>query len=201
MKTRECKKCNTEKPIEAFPISDSTKGYRRHMCASCYSEWKGHHYNKNYDEIRAKQNARSKAAYDINVESKRKKNSAWQTLYREKFRQLVYEAYGNRCACCGETTYDFLTIDHKNNDGWIARKKKLHPTDTASFHRWLVRNNFPDSFQLLCMNCNFGKARNGGVCPHEQSSSTISKESTAKRLEVRGVLLRMKDHDIVRSTG
>ena len=32
---------------------------------------------------------------------------------------------------------------------------------------WLRDNNWPrDRYQLLCSNCNQGKVRNGGVCPH-----------------------------------
>ena len=25
----------------------------------------------------------------------------------------------------------------------------------------------PDTIQILCFNCNCGRARNGGICPHE----------------------------------
>jgi hypothetical protein len=30
----------------------------------------------------------------------------------------------------------------------------------------LRRNNYPEGFQILCMNCQFGKRMNNGVCPH-----------------------------------
>jgi hypothetical protein len=32
---------------------------------------------------------------------------------------------------------------------------------------WLKRNNFPSGYRVLCMNCNHGRKRNGGICPHE----------------------------------
>ncbi len=33
---------------------------------------------------------------------------------------------------------------------------------------WLKANNFPPGFQTLCHNCNIGKHRNKGICPHKQ---------------------------------
>lgn len=42
------------------------------------------------------------------------------------------------------------------------------------------------------MNCNHGKSRNNGVCPHKthhkEGSTTISPESTTKRLEAPTIL-------------
>jgi hypothetical protein len=35
------------------------------------------------------------------------------------------------------------------------------------FYRWLRKNGFPPGFQVLCYNCNQGKALGGGVCPHQ----------------------------------
>src|SRR5439155_21290455 len=34
---------------------------------------------------------------------------------RSKLRREVIESYGNKCQCCGETQYEFLTINHVNN--------------------------------------------------------------------------------------
>jgi hypothetical protein len=62
----------------------------------------------------------------------------------------------------------------------------------------LVKNNFPNDFQTLCMNCNWGK-RYYGICPHKIpiSSETISKESRIKRSEARSIPSK-RDDDIVR---
>ena len=78
---------------------------------------------------------------------------------------LVKEHYGNKCACCGETDPLFLTIDHMNNDGAEHRRGKGTASNICI---WLIRNNFPEGFQLMCYNCNCGRARNGGVCPHQE---------------------------------
>jgi hypothetical protein len=74
----------------------------------------------------------------------------------------VLAHYGNKCVCCGETEPMFLTIDHINGGGRRHRASMRE----ANIHRWLVKANFPVAFQLLCYNCNSGRYRNGGVCPH-----------------------------------
>jgi hypothetical protein len=95
---------------------------------------------------------------------------------RDRWKQIRIEVlnhYGNKCACCGETTPEFLSIDHINGGGNGHRKaleengvKKHHG---SGFYKWLIDNNYPDGFQLLCHNCNFAKGHYG-KCPHELSS-------------------------------
>jgi DNA-directed RNA polymerase subunit RPC12/RpoP len=83
-------------------------------------------------------------------------------------RAQVFAAYGGyRCGCCGETEPLFLTIDHVENDGARMRADKTHGRGGTQFYQWLRINNFPRGFQVLCVNCNIGKHRNGGVCPHK----------------------------------
>jgi len=90
-----------------------------------------------------------------------------QKRQRREKRLKVFDAYGgSRCNCCGESNLKFLTIDHVNNDGKEHRK-----TVKASliFH-WIIKNNYPPGFQVLCFNCNLGRQFNGGVCPHNDPS-------------------------------
>jgi len=75
----------------------------------------------------------------------------------------VFNHYGKRCACCGETEEVFLTIDHINGGG----RKHKREAGFANIHDFVFRNNFPDYFQILCFNCNQGKFLNGGICPHK----------------------------------
>lgn len=87
-------------------------------------------------------------------------------------RTQVFEAYGGyKCACCGETEPLFLSIDHIDNNGAEERKLGLYSGSGYGFYRWLRKSGFPPGYQVLCMNCNTGKHRNGGVCPHHISSS------------------------------
>ena len=107
-----------------------------------------------------------------------------QTLYRrnpERFKKATiknkkiakdkcYNAYGGYvCACCGVIGESFLTLDHINNDG--AEHRKLF--NPSALYRWIIRNNFPAMFQVLCWNCNCGKNMNGGVCPHKDESNGL----------------------------
>jgi hypothetical protein len=94
--------------------------------------------------------------------------------YWRKLRVEVMAAYGGpRCACCGESEEKFLSIDHVNNDGAEHRRNIGYGEGNGKGASgrtlvWLKRNGFPEGFQVLCMNCNFGKQRNGGVCPHQE---------------------------------
>lgn len=84
---------------------------------------------------------------------------------RDEVRRKVYSHYGSACACCGETEICFLSIDHMDNDG--AEHRRANNLQTGEqFYRWIVRNDYPKNLQILCMNCNWGKRMNNGVCPH-----------------------------------
>lgn len=88
--------------------------------------------------------------------------------YHQSLLTEIYQHYGNRCVCCGECNRLFLTIDHVDNDGSVHREKYGSGTP---FYKWIKSNGYPDSLQILCYNCNCGRARNGGVCPHKLNQS------------------------------
>ena len=105
------------------------------------------------------------------LSDKSKKNSEYSKRNGDKVRQYnlllkhtVIEKYGGKCACCGESQILFLTIDHKNNDGNIDRSENYE--SSISFYLNLKREATRNDIQVLCFNCNMGKAINGGVCPH-----------------------------------
>lgn len=103
--------------------------------------------------------------YVINEERLKLYNK--KTRRKIKLEVLIY--YGGnppKCACCGESRIEFLTIDHINNDGAKHRKEtKMHTG--YQFSLWLIRNNFPEGFQILCWNCNCSRTH-WGYCPHER---------------------------------
>ena len=96
----------------------------------------------------------------------------WKSNRRAKkarIKMAVFAAYGGFiCACCGETESAFLTIDHVWNDGASWRRATLGSRLATGWRTyvWLFKHGFPAGFQVLCMNCNFGKRINGGECPH-----------------------------------
>ena len=83
-------------------------------------------------------------------------------------KDAIFSAYGGYvCKCCGEKEKSFLSVDHVHNNAQQMIRDGLHKRGSASFYNWLVKNKFPPGFQILCMNCQFGKKNNGGVCPHQ----------------------------------
>ncbi len=108
--------------------------------------------------------------------------------YSKKVKWIVFNHYGLSCACCGESLYEFLTIDHINNDGAKQRKEIFGPLHRSgagtAIYKWLIKNNFPEGFQTLCWNCNCGKRINNGVCPHKKGE--IINETTCMENEKDG---------------
>lgn len=179
---RECKKCLITKSLSEFEVYNKEKGYRRHECTECLKKrvkaWtelskdrlrsdKRDWYYANADKVKA--NVR--AWVEANPE-KRKKN-ALSHYYR--LQHEVVMAYGGyRCACCGESEPLFLTIDHVNNDG-AEHRKIVGSLGGTRLYKWLRDRKFPIGFQVLCMNCNQGRYRNGGICPHKQPATKAAR--------------------------
>lgn len=173
--TRTCRKCNTVKPIDHFRFSKP--GYRRRTCKECMDAaavaWRDENkerakawWNDYYARNRDHQIAKAKKWNAENTDRHRNNVKSW---YRKLRRQII-EAYGGKCACCGETEYSFLTIDHVNDDGYKNRWKKgattYGPHSGYSLLKVIRDRNFPPDFQVLCANCNTSKALNNGVCAH-----------------------------------
>jgi hypothetical protein len=98
-------------------------------------------------------------------------NSAQKYYIKTKY--IVMKYYSNNeipfCRCCGENEIAFLSIDHISGNGRKHRKNiKSH-----DIYRWLKSNNFPNGYQILCMNCNFAKGRNNKICPHKKSKENF----------------------------
>lgn len=93
-----------------------------------------------------------------------RKKSAYKALKLE-----ALQAYGGRCACCGESRYQFLTFQHSNGDGAAHRAEICgnYRHAGASFVRALKRLGFPPvpGLEVLCYNCHMATDLNG-CCPH-----------------------------------
>ena len=99
----------------------------------------------------------------------------WEHGGREKHQQQVQERklmvlshYSKdipTCECCGEKNIEFLTVDHINGGGNQHRKEVAKRG--KEMYRWIVDNNFPEMFRVLCLNCNFSLGHYG-YCPHSQ---------------------------------
>ena len=93
----------------------------------------------------------------------------------KKHRELKYEVmkeFSKRqsnsnvpcCACCEESMLKFLTLDH------IEGRKKMGHGKLLIGHKlrgWATENDYPDTLQVLCYNCNMAKGL-FGKCPHQK---------------------------------
>lgn len=121
-------------------------------------KWVAKHPDRN--KARA---ARHKAKIGL-AASRRRSNLLYYALKLD-----ILQAYGGcKCVCCGEDDVRFLSFDHVFNDGAAERRKYKGKGNLSLWHD-LRRRGFPDKhrYQVLCYNCNMGRAANGGVCPHE----------------------------------
>jgi hypothetical protein len=86
---------------------------------------------------------------------------------RKQEKDMVVAKLGGKCACCGESQREFLTIDHISGDGAAHRKTLgVRANNMASFCGKLLREGRTEGIQVLCANCHLAKDMHGG-CPHE----------------------------------
>lgn len=140
----------------------------------CHKLWRERNREKinakgreSYKQNREKILEQKKKWYEKNKESNKIKHREYKKKNDIKLTTTVIEHYGGtppKCACCGETERTFLVLDHINGNGTKQRKKL--GTGHAVF-RWIVKNGFPDEYQVLCSNCNLSKMRNKGQCAHK----------------------------------
>ena len=168
----ECNVCHTRKDITEF--YDSNKYTCRYCVGERYKEWLAIPGNAEKKRAYARKAARLAREKDPERIFNNKKRSE----LRLKTEVLSHYSYSNSCECCGETNIMFLTIDHTDNDGAEHRRKiigadynrtKRGDLSGRQFYSWLKKNNYPNDpkLQVLCYNCNCGKAANKGVCPHK----------------------------------
>ncbi len=114
--------------------------------------------------------AYKKAYYQRNKEyfnAYGKKYTASHKLYRRIYsreyslnrKKEVLTYYGsNKLACviCGEARIACLSLDHINNDG-AEERKKLNLVGGNNFYIWIQKQNYPEGYQTLCMNCQYIK--------------------------------------------
>lgn len=104
----------------------------------------------------------------------RQRNSTYNRNYMREIFLEALKAYGGpTCVCCGESNIFFLTLDHVNNDG--AEHRRRTKGASGKTLAWVLKKEgYPPGIQVLCFNCNCGRARNGGICPHRGGTKWLS---------------------------
>jgi hypothetical protein len=162
-----CNKCGVPKPLEAFYRKAMGKAGRKAICKECIKE---HNRLPEQQELAAIRNARwwLNRGHDVRAQQRdriRIKGRDYSKERRKQERAELLAIYGDRCVCCGEDNPAFLTLDHINRDGYADRKRCR--TAFGFKRRILELGGRDPNIQLLCYNCNCGRERNAGVCPHE----------------------------------
>ena len=77
------------------------------------------------------------------------------------------------CNCCGLNSHiEFLTVDHivgrqeMDSEPELKKLKYMSKLSGTALVIWIIKNNFPKGFQILCHNCNQTKGYYG-QCPLE----------------------------------
>ncbi len=162
-----CLNCKEYKPMAAMQRQKGGRFYYRKRCVECWSAMRSP-YLKEWSE----QNADYLKEYHAKKYERTKEvGRAVRKRYYDKWKKVVFDHYGHKCTCCGEREPRFLTIDHIDDDG--AEHRKSVAAGSVLF-KWLVNNNFPKNFRILCFNCNAGRFHNGGLCPHENNYKSQS---------------------------
>lgn len=82
--------------------------------------------------------------------------------YNNRLEVIYWYSDGSMvCKNCGNHYYEFLAVDHMNNDGYAHRSSGELKKYSNNICTYLVANNFPDGYQILCHNCNQLKRYDG----------------------------------------
>ncbi len=151
---KECRKCGAAKPLSEFHKNKRHPDGVHPRCKECRCAEQRDYNAANQEKIRVYRQA-----------NRDRMNENRRDWYR-RLKREVLEAYGGKCACCGETEEAFLVFDHVNDDGAEHRKEVKAG---ASLLWWASRNGYPPILQILCANCNTAKHFAPGGCPHQRA--------------------------------
>ena len=139
---RTCYRCLERKPISEFYGRPDRPQSFRYDCKECQKFYQRKRRREFGDKVRQ---------HDKD--------------YDRRLRLEMIKAYGGRCACCGESKWEFLELDHTNGDGASHRKS----IKGCSISKHLKKRGYPkEGYRLLCSNCNLSRARYG-YCPHQKT--------------------------------
>lgn len=157
MSTKLCTRCNKEKPLSNFYIRRSNTTSRNKAgepiawCKDCRRAYKREDIKRNPEKW-AKYCRRSYLRH-------RTERIAKARADRQELKRKVIAHYSRnkiQCAICGNNDIVVLCIDHIDGNGQ-AHRRAIGRTSGAGFYQWLIQNNYPDGFQVLCYNCNMRK--------------------------------------------
>jgi hypothetical protein len=139
---KKCRKCGENKTTDYFNYFTDPRYGKKYIASNC------------------------KECIKLSCYAWRKKNPKKESLlkqkHNEKIKTKVIQAYSKsgevKCDWCGFSDIRALCIDHVNNNGAEERRRLKDKTFAGrNFYKWLIDNNFPEGYQILCANCNLIK--------------------------------------------
>jgi len=119
------------------------------------SKYKKLYYQQNKEKIQKYYLANAEKTKQYSKDYYKSHKEEYMTL-RIALKRDVLTHYGNgKCACviCNFCDIRALSIDHIRSNG----KEHRRSMSNENICRWLKRNNYPDGYQTLCMNCQWIK--------------------------------------------
>lgn len=176
---KQCNKCNGVFDDKHFQRNRRLKDGLTDTCKVCLNEQRRTNYQLKKDGTfvskarmpRLTDEQRSQRKDEHREYNKQYRLRNLETLkiqkknYMNKTKLDGIIAYGGKCSCCGESTYEFLTIEHLNGRD-KSDKKKL-----TGKQMWVraKAEGYPDTYTVLCFNCNCAKGA-FGTCPHQRAA-------------------------------
>lgn len=153
-KEKQCTRCRKIMPLESFTIHKKTSDGRSQYCRPCNALFSRNYRIKNPEKCRINQKRYHDKTRDVRLKNMRD--------YVQQLKQRVYDIYGNKCACCGETNREFFAVDHISGGGGAERRRL---GSRGIFLAALKESFQKEKYQLLCHNCNMSLGF-FGYCPH-----------------------------------
>lgn len=110
-----------------------------------------------------------KRCYDYQLRERAKNRASERSArHRRKQREEALAHYGGRCACCDESRYEFLALDHMNGERRFGgNAPPPRAVGRSNLAAWARKHEYPASLRVLCHNCNAARGYYG-YCPHER---------------------------------
>ncbi len=139
-KEKKCSRCKKTLPVSNFHKDKHNKDGFYLFCKECRKFYSLNYWNTmKYDAEFRRESIKRCKKYDDNIKLD------------------VFKHYSNgkiECAICKCDDYRVLNIDHIGGGG-LKERRKQNLDGGAVFFRWLIKNNYPEGYRVLCRNCNW----------------------------------------------
>lgn len=158
MKKR-CPKCSQE--LSSSKFYKNANGTLDSYCKDCKREYRN-------------QARREKRGYygseKFKKTTKEYKKRYNKNLNEQRKAQVISELTSGEmcCSLCGFDDIRALSVDHIDGNGAEHRKS----VRGCHLYKWLIKNNFPEGFQVLCMNCQWIKRHENNEFTKKGQSGT-----------------------------